>query len=119
MSQTVSNDYILSVRGGDRLVVDAREYQAITLSLVAYVDKNEALEKENALLKKEIKKRERVEKAMMDIVRQKGKYGVCDLLLPIHYREGEWADTEDTGLEWDTDDVDTEDTANDGWADDV
>ena len=63
------------------------------------------LEKENALLKTEyeavskkcsifyadILKRELIEREIMNIVRQKDKQGIYDLLLPLHYRQDEWA----------------------------
>ena len=64
------------------------------------VNKIAFLENEKSVLKKEILKREKVENAMMEIARRKGRNGICDLMLPIHYREGEWGeDTEDGGLD--------------------
>ena len=111
-----------------RVSLEVSSFQTLIASVNILVDKNEALEKENALLKKknealekekgflknkiafdeneksvlkkEILKREKVENAMMEIARRKGRNGICDLMLPIHYREGEWGeDTEDGGLE--------------------
>ena len=40
-------------------------------------------------------KQQQIEKALMEIVRQKDKQGIYDLLLPLHYREGKYAEDSD------------------------
>tara|TARA_R110000796_G_scaffold134789_1_gene250737 strand:+ start:171 stop:440 length:270 start_codon:yes stop_codon:yes gene_type:complete len=52
---------------------------------------NEALSKKCSIFYADILKRELIERGIMDIVRQKDKQGIYDLLLPLHYRQDEWA----------------------------
>ena len=67
------------------------ENEALKTENKAFKTEYEAVSKKNSIFYADILKRVLIEREIMNIVRDNDKQGIYDLLLPLHYRQDEWA----------------------------